>query len=88
VDSWSQNCEDGSMSELPGPLSLPFRTVQKNKTKKAGTALVVAGVPILGLGIFGFVRGGAEMLGVWGVVLGLGLIGAGTAVLVRASRMR
>ena len=77
-----------SMSQAPGPLSLPFRTVQKTKKKRAGMALVIVGVPLLALGIFGFARGGAEMLGVWGVVVGLGLIAAGSAVFLRASRER
>jgi hypothetical protein len=76
------------MSEEPAPLSLEFRTVQKAKKKKAGIALVVIGVPLVGLGIFGFARGGAEMLGVWGLGVGIALIAAGVVVIRAAARAR
>jgi len=74
--------------EEPAPLSLEFRTVQKKKKVRAGVALVVVGLPLTALGVFGFARGGAEMLGVWGVGVGIAISVAGAVVLMRASKAR
>jgi len=72
----------------PAPLSLEFRTVQKKKRKRAATAILVAGVLITASGVYGFARGGAEMLGVWGLGLGGFLTVLGIMMLMRAAKAR
>lgn len=71
----------------PAPLSLEFRTVQKNKKRRAGIAFVALGVPITAVGVFGFVRG-AEMLGIWGLGVGIALTVLGAIVLMRVAKQR
>lgn len=69
----------------PVTFSMPLRMEAKRKRTRAGTAALAVGVPILCLGIFGFARGGAELLGVWGVGVGALLIGVGAFFLKKAS---
>ena len=71
-----------------GSISMPLRMEAKKKKKRVGVVLVAVGAPILGLGIFGFIRGGAMMLGVWGTVFGIGLLATGIAVLMKAAKQR
>ncbi len=68
------------------PLSLPLRMEAKRKRTRAGIAGLVIGVPITGLGIFGFMRGGAEILGLWGVIFGPLAIFVGVFYLIKASK--
>lgn len=72
----------------PAPLSLEFRTVQKNKKRRAGIAIVAIGVALTGVGVFGFARGGAEMLGVSGLGVGVALTVLGVVVLMRVAKQR
>jgi hypothetical protein len=60
----------------------------KKKKNRAGLAFLVIGLLLLGLGIFGFARGGAEMLGIWGTALGVGLSALGVIILVNAAKQR
>jgi len=71
-----------------GPMSLPLRMEAKRKKTRAGAAFLVIGLLLLSLGIFGFARGGAEMLGIWGTALGVGLSALGVFILVGASKAR
>ncbi len=76
-------------SEIPGsPLSLPIRMEAKRRKSRAGIAALVLGIIFLALGIYGFAIGGAELLGLWGLVFGIGASGAGITILVKASKTR
>ena len=70
------------------PLSLPLRMEAKKKRSRLGYIALAVGIPLTGLGIFGFARGGAEMLGIWGVGFGLGATALGIAILVKGAKTR
>jgi hypothetical protein len=60
----------------------------KRKRSRLGTVAVVLGVVLLGLGIYGFARGGAELLGIWGVGFGVGALAVGIVLLKKAAAAR
>ena len=62
--------------------------IEKAKRKRAATAILVVGVLITASGVYGFARGGAEMLGVWGLGLGGFLTVIGVALLMRVAKSR
>ena len=67
-------------------LSMPLRMEAKKKRTRVGVSVLCVGVPVLGLGLYGFIRGGAMILGVWGTVFGVALIATGIAVLMKAAK--
>ncbi len=71
----------------PVSLSMPLRLEAKKKRTRLGVILLVIGLPLLALGIFGFLRGGAMMLGVWGSAFGAALLCTGAVVLKKASQL-
>lgn len=77
---------DESQYHVGGPVSLPLRLEAKRKKTRLGILGIALGVPLLGAGVFGFARGGAEMLGIWGVGLGVILIAIGIVMLKKASK--
>jgi hypothetical protein len=70
------------------PLSLHLRMERKRRRTRVGTFCVVAGVALLGIGGFGLLRGGAEVLGVWGLAMGAALVATGGYTLRRAATSR
>jgi hypothetical protein len=74
--------------EEPAPLSLELRTIKKRQRIRGGTACLVAGVAVTGISIAAFLQPGAALLGVWALVAGLGLCGAGGYVLRKAVTSR
>lgn len=72
----------------PAPLSLDLRMEKKRRRTKVGISCVVAGVAALGVGILGLTRGGAYILGVWGLVMGVALVATGAYMLKRATTER
>ena len=58
----------------------------KRRKSRAGAAAVAVGLVFLALGIYGFARGGAELLGIWGVVFGVGGLALGGSLLAKASK--
>jgi drug/metabolite transporter (DMT)-like permease len=70
------------------PLSLDLRMEKKRRRTKVGIACIVAGVILLAIGGFGLLRGGADILGVWGLVMGVALVGTGGYTLRRAATSR
>lgn len=76
-------------SEIPGgPLSLPLRMEAKRKRSRLGAVAITLGVVLLALGIYGFARGGAELLGLWGVGFGLGATAVGIVLVRKAAAAR
>jgi hypothetical protein len=70
------------------PVSLAMRQHAKKKTLSAGIIATVIGVPLIGISIFYFARGGAEMLGVVTGALGLGITAVGISQLRKAAAQR
>lgn len=70
----------------PATFSMPLRVETKRKRTRAGLAGLLIGLPLIGLGIFGFARGGAEMLGVWGIAVGVLATLTGVLFLKKAAR--
>lgn len=77
---------DDSQYNVGGPVSMPLRMEAKRKKTRLGIIAICVGVPALGAGVFGFARGGAEMLGVWGVGLGVIMIAVGIVMLKKANK--
>jgi hypothetical protein len=72
----------------PAPLSLDLRMEKKRRRTKVGISCLIAGVIMLGVGGFGMSRGGADILGVWGLIMGVALVGTGAYTLKRAATER
>jgi hypothetical protein len=60
----------------------------KKKRRKTGIIFTVIGVVLTGVGAFGFARGGAMMLGVWGLGMGLLMGAVGIGLIMKSSKMR
>ncbi|HEY3235085.1 MAG TPA: hypothetical protein VGJ84_10220 [Polyangiaceae bacterium] len=70
------------------PLSLDLRTEKKRRRTRVGTACVAFGAGLSALGAFAFIRGGAEILGIWGLGFGAGLLVVGVVTLRKAATSR
>ena len=70
------------------PLSLLLRQGKKAQRQKVGVTCLVIGGVLLAIGVHAFVRGGADILGMWGVAFGLGLLGVGAFTLRKAATSR
>lgn len=60
----------------------------KKKKRRVGIVFTVIGVLLTGVGIFGFARGGALMLGIWGLGMGLVLFALGVGLMLKAAKAR
>lgn len=58
----------------------------KRRKSRAGFAALAVGCVFLALGVYGFARGGAELLGIWGVAFGVGASALGITLLKKASK--
>ena len=74
--------------EEPAPLSLELRTIKKRQRIRGGTACLIVGVVVLGVGIAAFFDRGAIVLAVLASIAGLALCGAGGFVLRKAATSR
>src|SRR5262249_41370078 len=70
------------------PLARDLRMEKKRRPTKVGISCIVAGVILLGIGGFGLMRGGADILGVWGLLMGAALVATGAYTMYRASTQR
>ena len=72
----------------PAPLSLDLRMEKKRRRTRVGIFCIVAGVILLLIGGFGLSRGGADVLGFWGLGMGAALVGMGAYTWRRAVTSR
>jgi hypothetical protein len=70
------------------PLSLPIRMDRKRKRTRTGIGGVIAGTLLLGGAGYNFTISGSELIAIYLTVLGVGALGLGIGLLVRASRSR
>lgn len=71
-----------------GPLSLPLRMEAKRKRNRVGVIALVIGLGLTAVGVGAFLRGGAEVLGIWGLGFGVGLSTLGAVLIVKAAKAR
>ena len=69
-------------------MSLLLRQGKKAQRQKVGIAGVVIGGGVLAIGIYSFIRGGAEILGFWGVGFGFAGLAVGLFMLRKAATSR
>jgi hypothetical protein len=61
---------------------------KKRRDARTGVAALVPGIVLVALSVYAFTRGGAEVLGVWAVGVGLGLSALGVTLIRRAKNAR
>lgn len=71
---------------IPQSLSLPIRMEQQRRRRRAGMFATAPGLVLVALSVYAFARGGAEILGIWAAVLGVGLGALGISLMARARR--
>jgi hypothetical protein len=69
-------------------MSLLLRQEKKGRRTKVGIFVCMVGAALLGVGIFGSMRGGAEFLAMWAIAFGLAGLAIGVYTLRKAATSR
>lgn len=70
------------------PVSLLLRQEVKKKASRTGIVFIVLSVPLIGVSVMMFARGGAEALGGVTGLLGVGMLGLGISMVRKAMAAR